>query len=151
MKRFLKSIILNKTVANWLIKPILRLHSCCYKWAGRFAIVLNDGIHPKHHILKYKEWFFQNVEQGFAHAIRRWTQAFVLGTCKRTTAKCASHDPHEGLGALCGLALARAFLRARSASIGLFTPNLSAIWAPSWSESTCRLTASTVPGFRSKS
>ena len=65
MKRFLKGIVLNKPVASLLIKPVLFLHSCCYKWAGRFAIVLNDGVHPKHRILRYKEWFVDNVSEGW--------------------------------------------------------------------------------------
>jgi len=65
MKRLLKGIILNKTVATLLIKPVLFLHSCCYKWAGRLAIVLNEGVHPKHQILKYKEWFLDNVSEGW--------------------------------------------------------------------------------------
>lgn len=65
LKEIIKRIILNKTVARWLIKPILRLHNQCYKWAARFATVLNDGVHPKHHILKYKEWFLENIEPGW--------------------------------------------------------------------------------------
>jgi SAM-dependent methyltransferase len=65
MKRLLKGIVLNKTIATLLIKPVLFLHSYCYKWAGRFAIVLNDGVHPKHRILKYKEWFLDNVSEDW--------------------------------------------------------------------------------------
>ena len=65
MKKILKRMVLNKALANLLIKPVLRLHSACYKWAGGFAAVLNDGLHPKHQILKYKEWFMENIEAGW--------------------------------------------------------------------------------------
>ncbi len=65
MTKTIKRLFLNKTVAILLIKPILFLHSCCYRLAGKFAIILNDGIHPKHQILKYKEWFLENIDDGW--------------------------------------------------------------------------------------
>jgi len=66
VKHLVNRIILSKTAAKTLIRPILRLHSQCYKWAGRYAVILNDGVHPKHHLIRYKEWFVENIE-------RRWT------------------------------------------------------------------------------
>jgi SAM-dependent methyltransferase len=65
MKRFVERIIFNKTVAKRLIKPVLRWHSQCYKWAGRYAAILNDGVHPKHYIMKYKEWFLDHIKPGW--------------------------------------------------------------------------------------
>lgn len=65
MKKFIKKIILNKPLARLMIKPTLHLHSASYKWASRFAIVLNNGIHPKHRILRYNEWFLDNTEPGW--------------------------------------------------------------------------------------
>jgi SAM-dependent methyltransferase len=65
MKKIINRIVLNKTVANWLIKPLLRWHSRCYKWAGRYAVILNDGVHPKHYIMKYEEWFLEHIEPGW--------------------------------------------------------------------------------------
>ena len=53
-------------LAKILIKPILRLHSFCYTWAGRYAVILGGGVHPKHEILRYKQWFLENIEP-------RWT------------------------------------------------------------------------------
>ena len=64
-KKVVKRLFLNKTVATLLIKPVLFLHSCCYQLAGKFAIILNDGVHPKHQILKYKEWFLENIDDGW--------------------------------------------------------------------------------------
>lgn len=65
MKKLIKNIIFSKTAAKRLIKPLLRCHGLCYKLAGRYGMILNDGVHPKHHILKYKEWFLENVEPGW--------------------------------------------------------------------------------------
>ncbi len=65
MQHFLKRIIFSKTLAKLLIRPILRWHSRCYSWAGRYAVILNDGVHPKHRILRYKEWFLENIEKGW--------------------------------------------------------------------------------------
>jgi len=41
----------------------LRLHSACYKLAGIIAIQLNKGVHPKHNIMQYKEWFLSNIDK----------------------------------------------------------------------------------------
>jgi SAM-dependent methyltransferase len=65
MRHLIKRIIFNKTVAKGLIKPILRWHSQCYKWAGTYAVILNDGVHPKHYIIKYEEWFLEHIEPGW--------------------------------------------------------------------------------------
>lgn len=64
-KKVAKRLFLNKAVATLLIKPVLFLHSYSYKLAGKLAIILNDGIHPKHQILKYKEWFMENINGGW--------------------------------------------------------------------------------------
>lgn len=60
-----RRLLLNKKCAGILIKPVLRLHSFSYKWAGLFGRILNGGVHPKHHIMKYKEWFLEHIEPGW--------------------------------------------------------------------------------------
>jgi len=65
MRKFIKRVIFCKVLAKLLIKPILRCHSLCYKLAGQYAIILNGGIHPKHRILRYKEWFLENIQPGW--------------------------------------------------------------------------------------
>lgn len=65
MKSFIKKLVLNKLLAKLLIKPILKLHSFTYEFAGKFAIVLSDGVHPKHEIMQYKEWFLDNIEEDW--------------------------------------------------------------------------------------
>lgn len=65
MKQLIKRIILNKFLAQILIKPILKMHSLTYVLAGKFAIVLNNGVHPKHRIMQYKEWFKGNINENW--------------------------------------------------------------------------------------
>lgn len=65
MRHFIKRAIFSKALAKLLIKPILRCHSICYNLAGQYAIILNGGVHPKHRILRYKEWFLENIHPGW--------------------------------------------------------------------------------------
>lgn len=52
-------------MAKCFIKQVLKMHNVLYKIAGRFSIILNDGVHVKHRILKYKEWFLENIQPGW--------------------------------------------------------------------------------------
>ncbi|CAN2048466.1 Methyltransferase domain-containing protein [Candidatus Magnetomoraceae bacterium gMMP-1] len=63
LKKIIKHIIFNRFSAKLLIRQILRCHSFCYFLAGQYAGILNNGIHPKHYIMKYKEWFADNIEE----------------------------------------------------------------------------------------
>lgn len=61
----LKKIIVNKITARMFLRPLLMLHSACYTWISRFAIVVNGGIHPKHSIIDYEKWFCDNIKTGW--------------------------------------------------------------------------------------
>ncbi len=50
-------------MAKVLLKPLLKLHSFSYSFSGMYASILNNGVHPKHRIMKYKEWFVDNIEK----------------------------------------------------------------------------------------
>lgn len=65
MKSWFKKAIINKASARFLIKPILKLHSLSYTLADLFSIALEGGIHPKHRIIKYNEWFLGHIEPGW--------------------------------------------------------------------------------------
>jgi 2-polyprenyl-3-methyl-5-hydroxy-6-metoxy-1,4-benzoquinol methylase len=60
-----KKLIINKVTTRLFLRPLLKLHSACYKWISRFAIVANAGIHPKHSIIDYEKWFCDNVQAGW--------------------------------------------------------------------------------------
>jgi len=62
IKKILKSIIINKLTASMLLKILLRCHSVCYRWISCFAIVFNNGTHPKHSIINYAKWFYEHIQ-----------------------------------------------------------------------------------------
>ena len=61
LKKLVKKLMQTKAISRLLIKYVLMIHSLCIKAASTMAIVLNDGVHPKHGILKYKEWFLERI------------------------------------------------------------------------------------------
>lgn len=65
MKNLIKKLIFNKMIAKVLLKPILKFHSLTYQLSGILASNLNDGIHPKHKIMRYKEWFLDNIQKDW--------------------------------------------------------------------------------------
>ena len=60
MKQLFKSLIYNKLVGNFSLKLLLNLHTRLYNIVGGLSTYLNDGIHPKHKIIKYEQWFLKN-------------------------------------------------------------------------------------------
>ncbi|HJO92896.1 MAG TPA: class I SAM-dependent methyltransferase [Victivallales bacterium] len=64
MKKLLKNIIYNKVMAIVFIKLLLKLHNKLYFIISNYSVLLNNGIHPKHKILKYKEWFLDNINEN---------------------------------------------------------------------------------------
>jgi SAM-dependent methyltransferase len=65
IKSIIKKLILNPFIAKITIPILLRIHSFCYKWSGLMACQLNNGRHPKHEIMKYKEWFLSNIHSNW--------------------------------------------------------------------------------------
>ena len=61
VNRLINMILRINLVSKILIKPILKMHGICYKLAGNMSIQLNNGEHPKHKIIQYKEWFLNNI------------------------------------------------------------------------------------------
>ncbi len=65
MKSIIKRIVFSKVTAKLLLKPMLKLHNLTYSFSGMYASIVNDGVHPKHRIMKYKEWFLDSIEDGW--------------------------------------------------------------------------------------
>jgi len=65
IKKVAKLIFFNRPIARIAISPLLRFHNFSYRWTGVFSAILNNGVHPKHRILQYKEWFLDNIEPGW--------------------------------------------------------------------------------------
>jgi len=65
MNTLINKVVRIKIFSKIFIKPILRLHTGLYKLAGIMAIQLNNGVHPKHRIMQYKEWFLDNIKDNY--------------------------------------------------------------------------------------
>lgn len=57
LNKFFKKIISYLGLSNALVIFFLKLQNKLTGIIVRLAILDNKGLHPKHHILKYKEWF----------------------------------------------------------------------------------------------
>jgi SAM-dependent methyltransferase len=62
LKKYIKLVLLNRFFARILLPPMLKLHTFFYMWSGFYSSILNNGVHPKHRIMKYKEWFVDNIQ-----------------------------------------------------------------------------------------
>lgn len=60
MKRLIKYIL-----QKYFLNLMLNTHSIAYYYSGVLASFRGDGIHPKHRIIKYKEWFLDNIEPNW--------------------------------------------------------------------------------------
>jgi len=56
---------IKKYIAQVLLKPVLRLHSWSYRFGSRLSLIHNNGIHPKHDIVRYEAWFKAHIEKGW--------------------------------------------------------------------------------------
>ena len=62
VKKLITQIIFSKFFSKISFKIFLNFHNLLYKVISRQASMLSeDGNHPKHNILKYKEWFNENI------------------------------------------------------------------------------------------
>ena len=63
LKRIISKILRTPPFPKLLIRSILKLHGFCYAVAGGMAVQLEGGVHPKHRIMRYKEWFLDNINK----------------------------------------------------------------------------------------
>ena len=61
IKHIVQKMLESRLLAKMLIKPTLKIHSISYKLASIMAIQINEGIHPKHDIMKYEIWFLNHI------------------------------------------------------------------------------------------
>ncbi len=65
IKRYISRVIFHPVVARLYIRPILSMHNLMYRLATKVSSIISvDKIHPKHQILKYKEWFSEHVKNN---------------------------------------------------------------------------------------
>ncbi|PCJ21371.1 MAG: hypothetical protein COB02_01935 [Candidatus Cloacimonadota bacterium] len=63
-KIILKLLKLHPITLIWVLKKIMKLHSYCYHLSGELSILYEGGTHPKHKIIKYKEWFVDQINEN---------------------------------------------------------------------------------------
>lgn len=47
-----------------LLKMSLILHNFAYRLSSRFAVKAEGGLHPKHRLMNYHQFFIDNIEEG---------------------------------------------------------------------------------------
>lgn len=53
----------NKAIVKTILKGFLALHNFCYKVISFLSVKYEGGIHPKHRILNYHQFFLDNIGQ----------------------------------------------------------------------------------------
>ena len=56
-----KYLLLNPRIAPTALRLMLTLHNKLYDLCGVLAVTTNGGVHPKHRLLRYKEWFLEQT------------------------------------------------------------------------------------------
>lgn len=62
MKFIILNLLVKFNIALAILKFSMRLHGFFYNLSSFLAVVVNGGTHPKHRILRYKEWFLEKIE-----------------------------------------------------------------------------------------
>lgn len=61
MPFLIKKLILSRVCSCVVVKWLLRLHSALYSYIGACAIICEGGIHPKHRLTHYHDFFTSNI------------------------------------------------------------------------------------------
>ena len=48
--------------AQIAVRMLMRLHNYCYHYTARFATIAEGGIHPKHRLMNYHQFFVDNID-----------------------------------------------------------------------------------------
>lgn len=65
LKSLLIKMLFSGSIAPVALRFVLKAHNFLYDLCGPLAVAANGGIHPKHRLLRYKEWFVEHVESDF--------------------------------------------------------------------------------------
>src|SRR4051794_40465749 len=62
IKRLLKPIVTRPAVAERISRTLLKLDSWTYKTLNDFLMYAGGGVHPKHRIMNYAQFFVDEVQ-----------------------------------------------------------------------------------------
>lgn len=60
----LKRLLYNFGLAKFILKILLRINNWLYLYTTKFAIISENGVHPKHRIIRYEDWFLNEIQAG---------------------------------------------------------------------------------------
>lgn len=60
----MKALVKRWIPARWLLRQLLRLDSRLYAVISRVAVWYGDGLHPKHRLTSYHDFFVGNIRAG---------------------------------------------------------------------------------------
>ena len=55
---------INRKISHYYVLLLLRMHSLLYRVLSRNAVRIEGGLHPKHRLTKYHDFFFENIMPG---------------------------------------------------------------------------------------
>lgn len=65
IKSLILRLLLSKHIAPVAMPLVMKAHNILYDLSGPLAIEVNGGLHPKHRLLHYKEWFQEHIESDW--------------------------------------------------------------------------------------
>ena len=60
----MKTLVKRFIPATWVLRQLLRLDSWLYRTISRVAVWHGGGLHPKHRLTGYHDFFVRNVHAG---------------------------------------------------------------------------------------
>ena len=64
--KIIKKLFFNTYLAKYFLPVALWLEGKLYKAISRLAVLANNGVHPKHRITKYQEWFADHLSKDWS-------------------------------------------------------------------------------------
>ena len=64
MKKLVIGILFSPAIARKITRLLVKIHQMSYSYLGSFASVSEGGLHPKHRLIGYHEFFVDNVSEG---------------------------------------------------------------------------------------
>ncbi len=64
MKKLIKRILFTPYIARPITRFLARIHQLSYSYLGVFAVAAEGGLHPKHRLMNYHNFFIENVSKG---------------------------------------------------------------------------------------
>lgn len=56
--------MLKKTLTKLILWPVVFIHNSAYHIISQCALILNSGLHPKHRLTRYHQFFLHNIQRG---------------------------------------------------------------------------------------